>query len=61
MKYQLLLVKDLKYMSDDKYSNLLPEYERMGVVRHKFIKIGQNTPQLCWGVLHSLIGTCTQS
>jgi four helix bundle protein len=29
MKYQLLLVKDLKYISDDKYSNLLPEYGRI--------------------------------
>jgi four helix bundle protein len=32
MKYQFLLVKDLKYISDDKYSNLLPEYERIGRV-----------------------------
>ena len=29
IKYQLLLVKDLKYVSEDKYADLLPEYERV--------------------------------
>ena len=38
MKYQLLLVKDLKYISDDKYSNLLPEYERISQMLTKLAK-----------------------
>jgi hypothetical protein len=29
IKYQLLLVKDLKHISEDKYSILLPRYERV--------------------------------
>jgi four helix bundle protein len=29
MKYQLLLVKDLKYIIEDQYSELLPQYERV--------------------------------
>ena len=29
MNYQLLLVKDLKYIIEDKYSELLPQYERV--------------------------------
>ena len=29
MKYQLLLVKDLKYISENKYAGLLSEYERV--------------------------------
>jgi four helix bundle protein len=38
MKYQLLLVKDLKYISDDNYSNLLPEYERISQMLTKLAK-----------------------
>jgi len=38
MKYQLLLVKDLKYISDHKYSNLLPEYERISQMLTKLAK-----------------------
>ncbi len=29
MKYQLLLVRDLKYLSEQKYSNLVSKYERI--------------------------------
>ena len=29
MKYQLLLVKDLKYIIEDEYSELLSQYERV--------------------------------
>ena len=29
IKYQLLLVRDLGYISDDKYSTFLPEYDRV--------------------------------
>jgi four helix bundle protein len=38
MKYQLLLVKDLKYISEDKYSELLPKYERVSQMLTKLAK-----------------------
>jgi four helix bundle protein len=38
IKYQLLLVKDLKYISEDKYSNLLSEYERVSQMLTKLAK-----------------------
>ena len=38
MKYQLLLVKDLKYISDESYSQLLPEYERVSQMLTKLAK-----------------------
>jgi len=38
MKYQLLLVKDLKYISEGEYSNLLPRYERFSQMLTKLAK-----------------------
>jgi four helix bundle protein len=38
VKYQLLLVKNLKYVSDDKYSNFLPENERMSQMLTRLAK-----------------------
>ena len=38
MKYQLLLVKDLKYISEDEYSNLLSKYERVSQMLTKLAK-----------------------
>ena len=38
IKYQLLLVKDLKYISENKYTNLLPEYERVSQMLTKLAK-----------------------
>jgi four helix bundle protein len=38
IKYQLLLVKDLRYISDDKYTNLLPKYERVSQMLTKLSK-----------------------
>jgi len=38
MKYQLLLVKDLKYISEDKYSAVIPEYERVSKMLTKLAK-----------------------
>jgi four helix bundle protein len=38
MKYQLLLVKDLKYISEDQYSNLKPKYERVSQMLTKLAK-----------------------
>jgi four helix bundle protein len=38
MKYQLLLVKDLKYIIEDKYSELLPQYERVSQMLTKLAK-----------------------
>jgi len=38
IKYQLLLVKDLKYIPEDKYSILLPEYERVSQMLTKLAK-----------------------
>ena len=38
IKYQLLLIKDLKYISEDMYSNLLPEYERVSQMLTKLAK-----------------------
>jgi len=38
MKYQLLLVKDLKYITEDKYSELLPQYERVSQMLTKLAK-----------------------
>ncbi len=38
MKYQLLLVKDLKYISQDKYTELLPQYERVSQMLTKLAK-----------------------
>ena len=38
IKYQLLLVKDLKYISEDKYSLLLPQYERVSQMLTKLAK-----------------------
>jgi len=32
MKYQLLLVKDLKYIIQNKYSELLPQHERVSQI-----------------------------
>jgi four helix bundle protein len=38
IKYQLLLVKDLKYISQNKYASLLPEYERISQMLTKLAK-----------------------
>jgi four helix bundle protein len=38
MKYQLLLVKDLMYISEESYSQLLPEYERVSQMLTKLAK-----------------------
>jgi four helix bundle protein len=38
MKYQLLLVKDLKYIIQNKYSELLPQYERVSEMLTKLAK-----------------------
>jgi four helix bundle protein len=38
MKYQLLLVKDLKYIIENKYSELLPQYERVSQMLTKLAK-----------------------
>jgi four helix bundle protein len=38
VKYQLLLVKDLGYLSEDQYSNLKPEYERVSQMLTKLAK-----------------------
>ena len=38
IKYQLLLVKDLKYISDEKYMGLLSEYERVSQMLTKLAK-----------------------
>ncbi len=38
MKYQLLLVKDLMYISEEGYSQLLPEYERVSQMLTKLAK-----------------------
>jgi len=38
MKYQLLLVKDLKYIIEDKYFELLPQYERVSQMLTKLAK-----------------------
>jgi four helix bundle protein len=38
MKYQLLLVKDLKYIIEDKYSELIPQYERVSQMLTKLVK-----------------------
>jgi four helix bundle protein len=38
MKYQLLLVKDLEYISEGSYSQLLPEYERVSQMLTKLAK-----------------------
>ena len=38
VKYQLLLVKDMGYLSEDQYSNLIPEYERVSQMLTKLAK-----------------------
>jgi four helix bundle protein len=38
VKYQLLLVRDLKYISGDEYSNLLSRYERVSQMLTKLAK-----------------------
>ncbi|MGO8987822.1 MAG: four helix bundle protein [bacterium] len=38
MKYQLLLVKDLKYIIENKYSEVLPQYERVSQMLTKLAK-----------------------
>jgi len=38
LKYQLMLIKDLKYISEDMYSNLLSEYERVSQMLTKLAK-----------------------
>jgi four helix bundle protein len=38
IKYQLLLVKDLKYIPEDMYSNLLSKYERVSQMLTKLVK-----------------------
>jgi len=38
VKYQLLLVKDLKYISEDMYSNLISQYERVSQMLTKLAK-----------------------
>jgi len=38
MKYQLLLVKDLKYIIENEYSELLPQYERVSQMLTKLAK-----------------------
>jgi len=39
MKYQLLLVKDLRYISEAQYSSLLSKYERISQMLTKLSKI----------------------
>jgi four helix bundle protein len=38
MKYQLLLVRDLKYIIEDKYSELLRQYERVSQMLTKLAR-----------------------
>ena len=38
IKYQLLLSKNIKYISEEKYSELLPEYERVSQMLTKLAK-----------------------
>ena len=38
IKYQLSLAKDLKYISEDKYFLLLPDYERVSQMLTKLAK-----------------------
>ncbi len=38
MKYQLLLVKDLRYVSGDQYCSLLAKYERVSQMLTKLSK-----------------------
>lgn len=38
IKYHLLLVRDLKYISESKYSNFLPEYEHVSQMLTKLAK-----------------------
>jgi four helix bundle protein len=38
MKYQLLLVKDLQYISEKSYSGLILEYERVSQMLTKLAK-----------------------
>jgi len=38
MKYQLLLVKDLRYISEDRYSNLKQKYERISQMLTKLAR-----------------------
>ena len=38
MEYQLLLGRDLKYIPEDKHSDLLPEYERISQMLAKLPK-----------------------
>ncbi|OGP75049.1 MAG: four helix bundle protein [Deltaproteobacteria bacterium RBG_16_50_11] len=38
MKYQLLLAKDLNYISGDQYSNLIPKYERVSQMLTRLAK-----------------------
>ena len=38
MKYQLVLAKDLNYISGDQYSNLIPKYERVSQMLTKLSK-----------------------
>lgn len=38
IKYQLLLIKDLRYISEDRYSNLKEKYERVSQMLTKLAK-----------------------
>ncbi len=38
VKYQLLLCRDLKYISDDQYSGLISQYERVSQMLTKLVK-----------------------
>jgi four helix bundle protein len=38
VKYQLLLCRDLKYISDDHYSELISKYERVSQMLTKLVK-----------------------
>lgn len=38
VKYQLLLCRDLRYMSDDQYSELISKYERVSQMLTKLVK-----------------------
>jgi len=38
MKYQLLLVRDLNYISDNEYSDLMSKYERVSQMLTKLAK-----------------------
>ena len=38
MKYQLLLAKDLKYITEDRYSGLVADYERVSQMLTKLAK-----------------------